>query len=103
MDTDASFGSWLTCRRKALRLSRAELARRVCCAVITLRKIEEDARRPSQQIATKLAEPLATPEKEPAPFFGGARGELRMEWLPPAEGPAIPRRATDARPSNISI
>src|SRR3954453_17486651 len=98
MDGDASFGYWLTQRRKALRLSRAELARRVCCAAITLRKIEEDARRPSRQIAAKLAEYLDIPNGEPATFIRVARGELPIEWLPLAARPA-----TSARPSNLSI
>src|SRR5215208_6908814 len=104
MDSDASFGNWLTRRRKALRLSRAELARQICCAAITLRKIEEDARRPSRQIATKLAEHLAVPGAESATFIRVARGELRIEWLPPAEWPATntPHPATSARPSNVS-
>jgi transcriptional regulator with XRE-family HTH domain len=92
-------------RRKALRLSRAELARRVCCAAITLRKIEEDARRPSQPIAARLAEQLAIPSAECATFIRVARGELRVEWLPPADRPAAgaPRLATSARPTNLPI
>jgi predicted ATPase/transcriptional regulator with XRE-family HTH domain len=105
MDSDASFGYWLTRRRKALRMSRAELARRVCCAAITLRKIEEDARRPSRQIAAKLADHLAVPGGESATFIRVARGELQIEWLPPAEWPATdtPHPATGARLSNLSI
>src|SRR6185436_11653247 len=59
MDCDASFGRWLLLRRKALRLSCVELARRVGCATVTLRKIEADERRPSRQVAARLAEQLA--------------------------------------------
>src|SRR5262245_52382000 len=105
MDLDASFGHWLTQRRKALRLSRAELARRVCCAAITLRKIEEDARRPSRQIAAKLAEHLAIPAAECTTFIQVARGELRVERLPPTDEPGAgaPRTAASARPSNLPI
>ena len=51
MEGDASFGHWLRLRRKALRLSVVELARRVGCATVTLHKIEADERRPSEQIA----------------------------------------------------
>ena len=61
MDANASFGNWLTRRRAALGLSRVELARRVSCATITLRKIEEDARRPSPELAASLACQLAIP------------------------------------------
>jgi hypothetical protein len=35
MDLDASFGHWLTLRRKALRLTQTELAGQVGCAVVT--------------------------------------------------------------------
>src|SRR5262245_8971383 len=76
MDGDASFGYWLRLRRKAQRLSCVELARRLGCATITLRKIEADERRPSEQIATRLAEHLnVTPQERPT-FIKGARGEL---------------------------
>ncbi len=46
MDTSNSFGYWVRRRRKALDLTQEELAERVGCAVITLRKIEADERRP---------------------------------------------------------
>ena len=81
MDGDASFGHWLRLRRKALRLSCAELARRVSCATITLRKIEADERRPSEQIATKLAEHLQVASEERLTFLKVARGELDVTRL----------------------
>ena len=56
-----SFGEWLTQCRQNLDLSRAELAARIGCAVVTLRKIEADERRPSRQMAEQLAEQLAIP------------------------------------------
>src|SRR5262245_32949121 len=98
MEGDASFGHWLTQRRHALHLSRVELARRVCCAAVTLRKIEEDARRPSTQIASKLAEHLGIPREERATFVRVARGELRLDWLSPPD-----RLAADAPPTNLPI
>src|SRR6266496_261999 len=64
MDGDASFGHWLALRRKALRLSCVELARRVGCATVTLHKIEADERRPSEQIAAKLADQLNVAPQE---------------------------------------
>ena len=88
MDANASFGNWLTRRRAALGLSRAELARRVSCATITLRKIEEDARRPSPELAACLARQLAIPATDCTTFVRVARGELRVAWLAPAEDPA---------------
>jgi transcriptional regulator with XRE-family HTH domain len=73
MDANASFGNWLTRRRAALGLTRPELARRVSCAAITLRKIEEDARRPSPELATSLAGQLAIPTAECTTFVRVAR------------------------------
>jgi transcriptional regulator with XRE-family HTH domain len=54
-----SFGDWVRRRRKALDLTQAALAQRVGCAVITIQKIEADERRPSRQIAERLADQLA--------------------------------------------
>ena len=38
MEYDASFGQWLTLRRQTLHLQRSELAARIGCAVVTLRR-----------------------------------------------------------------
>lgn len=81
MEHSASFGAWLTERRQALRLSRVELARRVGCATVTLRKIEEDARRPSPELAASLAGRLSVPQSEHATFVRVARGELAVNRL----------------------
>ncbi|MEI7770917.1 MAG: AAA family ATPase [Chloroflexales bacterium] len=99
MEHDASFGLWLTRRRQSLHLQRTELAARIGCAVITLRKIEADERRPSRQVAELLAEHLAIAPHERDMFVRVARGELRVELLEsaqPAAGPpsALPRPAT---------
>jgi predicted ATPase/transcriptional regulator with XRE-family HTH domain len=97
MDGDASFGHWLTLRRKALRLSCVELARRVGCATITLRKIEVDERRPSEQIAAKLADYLNVAPQERLTFIKVARGELGVNRLAPpdqiADRPVLTARA----------
>src|SRR5262245_55596508 len=81
MDGDASFGHWLMLRRKALRLSCVELARRVGCATVTLHKIEADERRPSEQIAARLAEQLNLAPHERLTFIKVARGELGVDRL----------------------
>jgi predicted ATPase/DNA-binding XRE family transcriptional regulator len=73
MTDDASFGSTLKQRRKALDMTREQLAERVGCAVETLRKIETGARRPSRQIAERLAVALAFPPEERAAFVRLAR------------------------------
>lgn len=93
MEQSASFGNWVTQRRATLRLTRAQLARSVACATITLRKIEEDARRPSPELARKLAEHLAIEPAERERFIQVARGERGVNWLHPPEqiAPAAPQ------------
>ena len=81
MELDASFGQWVFTRRKLLRLTRAETAAQLGCATVTLRKIEEDARRPSQQLARLLAERLGIALSDRANFVRVARGELSVEHL----------------------
>src|SRR5215207_639581 len=72
-----SFGQWLRLRRKALDFTQDALADRVGCSVGMIRKIEAEERRPSAQIAERLAEILAVPQKEQTSFLRFARGELR--------------------------
>src|SRR5262245_18127757 len=55
MERTTSFGYWLRRRRKALDLTQDELARQVGCAVGTIKKLEGDERRPSKQLAERLA------------------------------------------------
>jgi transcriptional regulator with XRE-family HTH domain len=56
MFAERSFGGWLRRRRRALDLTREELAQQVGCSAITLRKLEAEARRPSKQVAERRAE-----------------------------------------------
>lgn len=77
-----SFGYWVLRQRKALDLTRAELARRVGCASETIKKIERDERRPSQQIAELLANALAVPTEEQTLFLQVARGKRPVNRLP---------------------
>jgi tetratricopeptide (TPR) repeat protein/transcriptional regulator with XRE-family HTH domain len=80
MNDITSFGEWVKHRRKLMDLTQAQLAQRVGCAVITLKKIEGDERRPSQHMAELLAESLLVPQPERAQFLSMARGE----YLPTA-------------------
>ena len=66
MSHAASFGRWLSARRHLLDLTQDELAQRVGCSVVTIRKLEADERRPSKQIAERLAASLAISEAERA-------------------------------------
>src|SRR6266545_5221733 len=71
----ASFGDWIRRRRRALDLTREALAGQVGCAVVTIRKIETDERRPSRQIAERLAECLQIPQ---AGQYSAGRGWPRL-------------------------
>ena len=81
MDESISFGTWLKQRRKALDLTQAELAQRVGCAMMTIQKIEADERRPSKEIAVRLAQALELPPEEHAPFIQAARAERAVDRL----------------------
>jgi len=102
-----SFGAWVRRRRRALDLTREELATQVGCSLMTIRRIETDERRPSKQLAARLADGLQiSPEERPA-FLHAARGELAVDRLAapaahlPADVPLLRRsgeRAVDAPP-----
>jgi predicted ATPase/DNA-binding XRE family transcriptional regulator len=81
MDPTTSFGSWLRYRRRVCDLTQDVLARRVGCALITIQKIEADERRPSKEMAARLADVLDVPTDERALFLKVARGELAMDRL----------------------
>jgi predicted ATPase/transcriptional regulator with XRE-family HTH domain len=76
-----TFGEWLREQRTARRLTREEFASRVGCSVAMLRKIEDDERRPSAQIAELIANVLEIAERET--FTKVARGEWTTDRLSP--------------------
>jgi transcriptional regulator with XRE-family HTH domain len=73
MHDELSFGSRVRRRRKVLDLTQAALAQRVGCAVVTIQKIEANARRPAHQIAEQLADQLAIPLADRKTFCKVAR------------------------------
>ena len=75
--TALSFGSWLKRRRKELGLTQEELARRIACSIVTVQKIETDARQPSKQIAELLARYLDIPRDELDSFVRFARTDAK--------------------------
>ena len=100
MDEIVSFGAWLKWRRKALDLTQSELARRAGCAAVTYQKIELDERRPSKEIAARLAEALEIPPEERPEFLRVAAGELPVERLPGmSSAPAIQAARYPALPT----
>ncbi|MFL5803639.1 MAG: AAA family ATPase, partial [Roseiflexaceae bacterium] len=76
-----SFGAWVRWRRRALDLTRQELASQVGCSVATIRRIEADERRPSKQLAARLGACLQLSAEEHAAFLHAARGELAVDRL----------------------
>lgn len=98
-DPSHSFGYWLRRRRKALDLTQEALGRRVSCSNFTIRKIEADERRPSRQLAERLAAALTLPEDERRAFLDAARGvrathRLALDAEP--VGPTEPREPASA-------
>jgi class 3 adenylate cyclase/predicted ATPase len=69
-----SFGAWVRQRRRALDLTLEELAAQIGCAAVTIRHIETDERRPSKQLAARLADGLQLSAEERVAFLQAARG-----------------------------
>src|ERR1700694_3642991 len=95
MNTEQSFGAWLRQHRRALDLTQEELARQVGCSAITLRKLEAEERRPSKQIAERLADVLKLAPGDRADFLRFAPRE-RMP-SPPSEHSTPNSRDTTCR------
>lgn len=90
---EISFGEWLKRQRKAAGLTQEKLAQQISCSTITLRKIEAEARRPSEQIVDRLSEIFNIPASERKAFLRFARGRLastqpaiaaKIPWHPSA-------------------
>src|SRR5262245_43056706 len=90
-----SFGALVRRQRKALDLTQAALAERVGCAESLIRKIEAEERRPSRQVAERLADALRIAPEERGLFVQIARGERAAEQL---ELPEQRLRWPDAQP-----
>ncbi len=69
-----SFGQRLRSLRRELDLGQAELASRAACSVNTVRKLESDERKPSRELAARLASALELPPRERGDFLHQARG-----------------------------
>ncbi|HYF64030.1 MAG TPA: helix-turn-helix domain-containing protein, partial [Herpetosiphonaceae bacterium] len=97
MGVDGCFGQTVRNRRRALDLTQESLAQRVGCSVVTIRKVESDERRPSRQLAERLAACLEIAPAEQPGFLLLARAE---PGTPPAPSPA-PSPA-ERPPNNLS-
>ncbi|HKP53932.1 MAG TPA: helix-turn-helix domain-containing protein [Chloroflexia bacterium] len=70
------FSQWLRERRKALRLTQAQLAARTGLSASAVEKLEGGQRHPSQQVAELLVDALQISPKERARFLRVAKGSL---------------------------
>jgi WD40 repeat protein/serine/threonine protein kinase/DNA-binding XRE family transcriptional regulator len=85
-------------RRRALDLTQDELARRVGCAPVTVRKIEYGELRPSHQVAERLAMALAVPIDEREGFIRAGRAVA-----PASREPAAPRTSQPVPAEPIAL
>ena len=74
MPESISFGAWLRQQRRALDLTQKAFAERVGCAEITVRRMEADEYKPSNELAFVLFEKLGIPEPERPQWVRFARG-----------------------------
>src|SRR5262245_14467425 len=89
METTNSFGYWIRRQRKALDLTQQALADKVGCSVAAIKKIEQDERRPSRQIAERLSDVLGVPANQRDVFLEVARGIRSVDQLSLAHEPAV--------------
>jgi predicted ATPase/DNA-binding XRE family transcriptional regulator len=74
MNESISFGTWLRQKRRALDLTQKAFADQVGCAEITVRRMEADEYKPSNELALVLFEKLGIPEPERTQWVRFARG-----------------------------
>lgn len=70
-----TFGYWLKLKRKALDLTRDDLAKQIGYSAATIRKIEDEERLPSAQVVERLAEVFQISQNERTNFLRFARSE----------------------------
>ena len=74
MPEPITFGTWLRRKRRALDLTQKSFADQVGCAEITVRRMEADEYKPSNELALVLFEKLGIPESERTQWVRFARG-----------------------------
>jgi predicted ATPase/DNA-binding XRE family transcriptional regulator len=70
---EISFGEWLKRRRKHADLTREALAQQIGCASVTIKRIETNTSRPSQQLAERILKHLDIPSTDWVPLLRAAR------------------------------
>ena len=100
MPESISFGSWLRHQRRALDLTQKALADKVGCAEITVRRMEADEYKPSNELALVLFEKLGIPEPERPQWVRFARGLAKYPNHPAT--PSLPREQTTNLPISLT-
>ena len=98
-DSTDSFGYWVRRRRKALDLSQAALAQQIPCSLAMIKKIEGDMRRPSPELAARLAVCLGLTGGESQDFIAAARGLRTVDALLLDEAPTLRPAPLDRLPA----
>jgi predicted ATPase/transcriptional regulator with XRE-family HTH domain len=76
-----TFGVWLRRQRRQFDLTQLELAQRMACSVVTVRKLERDELRPSKQLAERLVHTFNIPTEQQPALLAFARGlEPVPQW-----------------------
>lgn len=99
-----SFGRWLKRLRSQHDLTQEQVAVRVNCATATLRALEAGARRPSRDMAERLADLLTVPAHERTEFLRLARTpvEPTMPEAPETALPARPVTSAHVLPADLT-
>jgi transcriptional regulator with XRE-family HTH domain len=99
LNGETAFGQWLRQRRRSLDFTQIELARRVGCSAVSIRKFESGERRPSRQVAELIAMHVGIAPDERTTFLQFARTDsgapsfrhpLLSDVIPPIEEDAFP-------------
>lgn len=89
---EATFGVWVRRLRSALDLTQEALAEQIGCATQTLRSFESGRRRPSRDMAVRLADILRVPQDERERFLRLARTPIVAETSEPGPTPIVAPR-----------
>jgi predicted ATPase/DNA-binding XRE family transcriptional regulator len=96
-----TFGHWLKKLRSEQDLTQESLAERIGCSPVTLRSFEIGKRRPSRDMAERIAETLQVPAEQRAEFLRLAR--LPVETASEAESEAPTAQLEVTAPTHLQL
>lgn len=100
LNNTTSFPLWLKHHRKELDLTQRDLAKRIGCAVVTIKKIEAGLLRPSKELAELVAASFGVPAGQRAAFVEFARGKAPASQEARSRDEA-PWQSIRDRPNNL--